>query len=420
MRYLPLALVVLAACKDKAPPPPPAPAAVSVAVPSAIPSTSAAPVATVDTRPLDDSLPIANETVELVAEAKSPETKLKWLALHGDRMWLETESGAAFAVERGKLESGADPLSHFPKDEKASQLKVVGTFPRLYALRYSDKAPASPEVLIHHAGAAAGAEWEPAKALPDASAPVALVAYRDGAALVQAQNVDGTTIAEPLTRLTFIGPDGAVSPLATKLDPLFIAQDADSDATGISLIGAHAVKRDTPPLFAGVGARVVQLGGDAEPVTTVIHEVPWKTGMDPLVVHRNAGFTTASVPKGMLMQHSPTWPDVTVAPGIPRDGKTQTRNIKGHRWCWLEASRFIGSYLYGVRTCRNQAGRESTVLARVDPANWNEAVLFGERCSPTDIVAGFKDELWVVAKCGDDDHLAIFRERGPKQKPVAL
>lgn len=250
MRSRPLVLVFLAACKlpskqhatetDAA-----ASSSAAAVAPAPVDAGSSAYFATAP----DDAgtppgrpapLPKLDDGFELVAASKRPGGHVLWLESVGTRVWLSGRGLDAYADGDGPLKPAPDLLKGLPYDGAKHRIDVAGLYPHLYALR-TRKAWTREETPEAAAFVRKGGTWEPAQPLPSPQRPLAFLPWGAGALIVWStvEFEAPHAYTEKGTDAWSIDPGGQVADAKLGIDPRFVAFDASSDGTSLSLLATR-------------------------------------------------------------------------------------------------------------------------------------------------------------------------------------
>jgi hypothetical protein len=436
---------VVGACKRSPRAEPPRDAGALVVAESA-PAAPSAPASTWSAAP--PPLPLASDALELVAVGKTWTSKIVWLTAHGSRVWLSGTNLDAYADEDGPLVPAPDLLKGLPYESGKHSIRVVGAYPRLFALRTKNVSGRieSPEatVFVYRESA-----WTQAKPLADQSYPHAFVAWGSGALLVGSQiQLNAAPFYEPGalgTTFEYVGPDGAVSAPRFRVEKNFMAWTADSDGTTLSLLGTRGdAKKDDGGLQGSTGIWLARgTEKDGFRATPLLPGAMQGGELYMAKVHEHGGAALVTPPTVMAAadQWRPATALFVVRDGS--DGKADRRIPDGDpESCQTGGAALVGDDLYVVRSCFGdkptttllrtpRAGAAAQVkvpmLAKKEGGGFRVAKS-GENafaCRPRDLVVRGGDDLWIVALCGGADVFdtggipAVFR-RGRPQEPVIL
>jgi hypothetical protein len=422
-RLLIVGILAVAACKKPAPPGP-AIVAIDAAAPVDAASVSASVAAVTSAAP-PLAIPVASDKLEPIALPKHPGSKLIWLKRIGDRMWLSGTNLDAFSDGDGPMAKGTDPFAKLDYKPGTHSLQVVGSYPHLFVLRTKRAAyrweSAEPAIFAY---AADTGVWTQAKPLPFTIYPHAFMAYRDGALLVtsgiQYNARPGYIGPEDRTKVTFVGPDGAVSDAKISIPPMFQAFGGASDAEHGALLGVVGTKAtkdsDDPTGYDFFGAHVVHFDKDGNAKSTQLTKANWSTlSLYRVAIKEHGG--RAIVNPGGGMKEEIGWPNNTNVYVVDESGKAIAHEMaKGD--CQVYDADAVGDAIYAVTRCFSDEG--GNVLLRRTGAKVEKiafpAVAGGE-CHPESLVVRDPDDLWVTATCKNGP--TIFR-RGRPQEPLTL
>lgn len=412
---------------------------------------SAAPVVAASPLPV---LPVASDTLEVVAIGRSFNSKILWLQELGSRVWLSGVNLDAYADGDGALVKGPDLLAKFPYQQGVHDMRVVGAYPHLYAMRtkHVNGRMESPEpTLFVYAPEAGGpGTWAQAKPLGISWYPIAFLAHREGALVVTGQ-VEGNAAPYysppgPGTSFTYLAPDGSLSDPKLGVHPLFMAWGASSDRSTLSLIGTIA----TPPKanakdegYGISGIHVARVSGDGAKLVAVQRNLGVSFDAYGAHVHE-AGGTVLVVPSPSPYMEEGWKPDpLTVF--LVTDDKPRPRRIAGNESCALVDAHLVGDVVYAIRRCFSETMLEDVVrvaadgkteklalprLVKKEGGGFRVAATPAEKakgfaCAAVSMVVRAPDDVWVTGKCGeggayDSPAIPVVLRRGRPQEPVLL
>ncbi len=455
------AIAVVAACKKSAPAP--GDAGTTKAVPDPIASTSAAASASAppddekpiagereedasvasERPPVPAQLPTAKETFELVAVGKAWGSKLVWLKQLGSRIWLSGKNVDAYSDGDGPLVPAPDLLKGLSYQGSKHVIWVAGAYPRLYALRIKNVSYRV-ESQETTAFALSDGKWIKAEPLLHDHEPHAFITWGDGALMVWSAVVNATVqyVSGQGTELQTIGPDGKLGDPGLQIDPAFVAWDASSDGTTLSLLGSRGGARKDTDMFER-GIWVVR-GSKATGMKLV--------SLLPNVVATSLATLSDIDEMGQLALVKPgygsDWGKVRTVFFVGDDGNPKTRVI-GIAPCDVFRQKLVGETLWAIETCDKRPTGEHK-LVRVSPDGKTERIelpylVKGEkgyragtadekgalRCDPWNLVSRGPDDLWIELECGrnvgdmggrfgNTAMVSAVLRRGHPQEPVLL
>ncbi|MBS2018027.1 MAG: hypothetical protein JST00_34450 [Deltaproteobacteria bacterium] len=420
--------------------------------------TAPHPSAIADAGP-NPALPLASDKMEVVAIGKSTASRVLWLQEIGGRTWLSARNLDAFADGDGPLVKGPDLVAKLPYKPGVHSMRVVGAYPRLYALRTRNvegrmDSP-EPTAFVYAAEENGPGTWKEAKPLGMSWFPTAFLPFRDGALVVNSQiALNGTPYINPQypgTTLRFIGPDGSVSDPKLGVHPHFMAWGADSDGSALSLIGCVAippkVKGDAGEVdwdFSGTNLfRITETGAKRIPIHQTL-------GIAMLMysakVSERGGRALVIPPGGMEPENEGGWRPNPRTVFLSDDDKAKPRTFAGNESCYVTGARLVGDDIYAKRTCFDEGLAEELVRLRPDGKTEKLAlpsIVKDEKsgfrvarsdadkrkaipCALDEIVVRGKDDVWATANCSGGESwsgnsgVPIVVRRGRPQEPLVL
>jgi hypothetical protein len=397
---------------------------------SAAPPDAAAPVAQAKLPPL------TTDSFALVAVGKSWKSKVVWLNVHGDRVWLSAVNLDAYADGDGPLAPGPDLLKDLPYASQLHAVHVAGVHPHLVAVRALkahgriESADAATFVRKDGAWVAVKGKDEPTD-FPDFMVP-----WGDAVLIGFGQYDPSGRYAPfnrelPGTKLRLVNRDGTIAEANIGLDREFVAWKADSDGVTLSLIGR---KRDTAGLHVARGT--------AKDGFKIVSIVPNAAGPETLWSHvREQGSFALALPPGPGMDLGVWKPRNAV---FVVSGETAASRVvpeAKNRSCYVKDGVMIDDAVIAIRLCLD-GKRDSGDLVRVTSTGAEDFALpsltkadgghriakSGEpplRCEAKSLALHGAGDLWVEALCYSPGAIegagipAIFR-RGKPQDPIVL
>jgi hypothetical protein len=399
------------------------------------------------------SLPIATDTLEIVAIGKTFNSRILWLQEHGSRVWLSGQNLDAYADGDGALIKGPDLLAKLPYKQGVHSMHVVGAYPHLFALRTKKvngriESP-EPAVFVYTAEDGGPGTWKESKPLGMSWFPHAFVGYREGALIVNSQ-IQGNagpyyTPGEPGTTLTYVAPDGTLSDPKLGLHPHFMAWGASSDRTTLTLLGTFAIPpRAKDEMYDASGAHLVRIGKDGPKKIALQSNLGFALETYWSRVHESGGKAVAIPPSSLT--DGAGWRPNGRTVFIVDDDKPRPRTVAGDESCYVVDARVLGDDLYAIRRCYSADVLERMVrvtadgkteelalprLVKKDGGGFRAAGTDAERkyamsCVPGKLLLRGDSDLWVTATCGGGGSSAsapaipIVLRRGHAQEPVIL
>jgi hypothetical protein len=375
-----------------------------------------------------------SQELELVAVGKNETSRIVWLKKIGERVWLSGNGLDAYADGDGPLVPAPDLLKGIAYEPKNHRLQVVGAYPRLFALRtkivevrgHSEEPTA---FVFQNPG------WKEAKPFERQDAPWSFVPWGDGALLVWSQNMGNAHASyspdHPGTTFAAVGPDGSVSDAKLPIDRSFMAWSADSDGTYISILGAKGIPD-------AVSKTVLVVRGTKDTLhTTELFTGP-TVGMHAFRTSvRETGAAAVVAPNVDYMANETfMWKTGPTKVHVVSEGQARPQAMTASFSCRIIDADLRGTTLYGQKECleqkenalmKSEAGAKAEsiklpALVAKDAGGFRKAKT-GEAkaltCRAESFVLRGKDDLWIVASCGDDDVRAVFR-MGLAQEPIVL
>lgn len=378
----------------------------------------------------------------LVAIGAKYGSKLLSMQLHGDHVWLSGRGIDAHAEGAAPLAKGPDPLAGLPYKQKEDVVRVVGTWPNLYATRTADQGYLVTVFVRREHG------WDEAGRIESESLTLQdTIAWKDGALIVRSAHrhggepqLDGPG---PGTVLHFVGPKGDLGTPTLSFAREFIAWKGIGAGESLALVGTLGKPTDDKHRAFDPALHVLW-GTEQSMRDTRMFATGFGTGT----------YAQAIALRGSTLvvgqdRNSEAFHDVYEFPSVPPlwtivDGKPKALGARLPEGCVARDLVVGDGRVYFTTFCLPQPTAPALVTAPLDggkaeriplpkiakKAGGGFTVATAEAgalaCLPYRVLLRGPADLWVAAWCGTNDDAygegsipAVFRT-GPAQQPIVL
>ena len=444
MRFRSSALLVCAlwGCRQTAP----GPTLSSAAAPRPQPSSSSSSLSRSGTALLSPGEPAA---LQLIASGKELTLTARRDEVAGARVriWSKAFSASARANAGLIVDQLPEPWVGAPFDPKRQTLTYAGDLPSSFALRRNDVPCLAVDdstllVLL-------GKKWLERRLRSRALPPHALLAWGDGALLVDSQiQACGWATSSPVEQLaqptgtvfTQVAPDGSLSHPSLDLDPSFMAWGGSSTGQTLALVGTFGVRADADAGVPAIGSRdivamrrhgqgpfkaslIVRAEGAAsQSLRTQIREFGSAALLWPPPAHDDGTPVAGALAEG---GDEIAWKGHASSIFLLNDAGSAELSFRtaSEQDCQVAEATLAGDDVYALVACPSQPARLVRATRALAPQAVTVPRLGPLTCVPTQIIGLGPNDLWLRAACGgtpnQPETIAIFRQ-GHAQPPLQV